>query len=525
MAYCAAFPIKPVSFDQNIGIQGVFGPVGDLYDAFCRLKEPLWRVFQTESIQSPSRHPQRVPPPPVLDSDGVHFPCLCSSLSIALRYAYQMLASLPSSVNSAYDRFANPLLLDQLMAPADDILGNYVRNIYREGPLNDFKFLRCGIQRTLGQGASGRDFIQTHRQVFKEDLARSSFFDSLHSPRRREMLAAVNTELVLRSTGRLEDLLGRFPELRNRPLFAVDGHHIKHATHSPADAEGDYVSANSLYVLCLHSGLLFNLGAVQGDGVRHHEMPVFRQLIGKWLRRRGGKRRGPKPIFAGDPGFVDKEFWTRMALAQDGIEIITRAKVNMNPTVLIHSRWDPAHPANEGVEADLVVQFPGGSLMRMIRYRDPETGAEYEFLTTVSDLAPGLIALIYLMRWRIEKVFDTGKNKLEETKAWAVGEVAQDIRAHFFALTHNLLVMLRRQLEVTTGIREEKVVKKRGAAMKQREIKARESRRKVAGIQRLLPAVVQMTAQFIRTLRNGIVIQMRWHAAIEPLRTSMNSYL
>ena len=83
-------------------------------------------------------------------------------------------------------------------------------------------------------------------------------------------------------------------------------------------------------------------------------------------------------------------------------------------------------------------------------------------------------------RWRIGKVFDTGRNKLEETKGWATGEVAQDIRTHFFALTHNLLVLLRRQLEVTTGIREEKVETKRRKALKKREIKARESGRKVA---------------------------------------------
>ena len=147
------------------------------------------------------------------------------------------------------------------------------------------------------------------------------------------------------------------------------------------------------------------------------------------------------------------------------------------------------------------------------------------FLTTVTDLAPGLIALIYLMRWRIEKVFDTAKNKLGETKGWAVGEIAQDIRAHCFALTHNLLVLLRRHLEVSEGIREEKVMKKRRKAMAEREHKAGETGRRVAAIQRLLPAVVQLTAQFIRTLRNGIAAGIRWLAALEPLRVSMIAYL
>jgi hypothetical protein len=197
----------------------------------------------------------------------------------------------------------------------------------------------------------------------------------------------------------------------------------------------------------------------------------------------------------------------------------------MKPIIYNARGWDTSHPANEGVQGDLLVGFDGACTMRMIWYRDTETGAEYEFLTTVRDLAPGLIALIYLMRWRIEKVFDTGKNKLQESKGWAVGEVAQEIRAHLFALTHNLLVLIRRHLDVSAGIREEKTVRKRAEALLKRETKAQESGNKVAAIHRLLPAVVQLTAQFIRTIRNGIVLRMRWLAALAPLRTSMTAYL
>lgn len=431
----------------------------------------------------------------------------------------------PQSSIPSYDCLSNPQLLDHLMAPADNILKDYVRGVYRDGALDDFKFTRCGVQRTLGQCASGRDFIQMHRELLSEPLARSTFFDSLHSVRRRRVLSELNTQLVLRAGPGLEDLLAQFPELRDRPVYAVDGHHVAHATHSPADDGGDYVSANNLYVLCMHRGLMVNMGDVQGDGVRHHEMPVFRRCILRWLQHQRGKGRGPKPIFVADPAFVDNTFWEQMSTARDGLAIITRTKSNMKPTRHLRLQWDRCHPANEGVLEDVVVVFDGGATMRLIRYRDPENGAEYEFLTTVSDLPPGLIALLYLLRWRIEKVFDTGKNKLEETKGWAVGKIAQEIRAHFFALTHNLLVLLRRQLEVTTGMREEKVVAKRREALKQREIKAQESGRQVAVIQRLLPDVVQLTAQFIRTLRNGILVKIRWQAALEPLRATMKAYI
>jgi len=142
--------------------------------------------------------------------------------------------------------------------------------------------------------------------------------------------------------------------------------------------------------------------------------------------------------------------------------------------------------------------------MRRVRYRDPETGNEYEFLTTVWDLPPGTIALLYLLRWRIEKVFDTGKNKLEETKGWATGEVAHEIQGHFFALTHNLLVLLRWNLLRNHGLREVKLEKKRARWLKKRAESAKTMNREVHPIQWKLPAIVQMSLQFIRMLRNGI---------------------
>ncbi len=62
-------------------------------------------------------------------------------------------------------------------------------------------------------------------------------------------------------------------------------------------------------------------------------------------------------------------------------------------------------------------------------------------------------------------------------------------------------------------------------ALLKRETKAQESGNKVAAIHRLLPAVAQLTAQFIRTIRNGIALQMVWLAALASLQISMAAYL
>lgn len=305
----------------------------------------------------------------------------------------------------------------------------------------------------------------------------------------------------------------------------MDGHHVAHAVHSPDDPKGNKVSSNNLYLLCLHTTLLCNLGAVQGDGRHRHEMPVFRKRIAQWLPRRRTGGAGQAPIFVGDPAYVDNAFWTRMELDGDRARFITRSKANMKPVIYSAYAWNQADPVNEGVLADLLVGFNGAVTMRMIRYRDPETGAEYEFLTNVKDLEPGMIGLLYLARWRIEKVFDTTKNKLEETKSWAVGEVAQEVRAHLVALTHNLLVLLRRDLEVGHGVREEKIERKREQQLVQRETQAKAAGRKVAAAEKLRPAIIQLTAQFIRSLRNGILAGMRWARALELLRASTKAYL
>ena len=70
------------------------------------------------------------------------------------------------------DFHSNPRLLDQVLAPAVHLLGNYVRGVYREGPLDDFRFVRLCICRVLSQAASGRDFLQMAREVLGEEIAR-----------------------------------------------------------------------------------------------------------------------------------------------------------------------------------------------------------------------------------------------------------------------------------------------------------------------------------------------------------------
>jgi len=270
--------------------------------------------------------------------------------------------------------------------------------------------------------------------------------------------------------------------------------------------------------------VLQNIGAVQGGGVRRHEMPVFREQILEWLLRQGPGR-GPVPTLVADPAFIDNSFWIRMTLPRaNRLRVITRLKENMKPMVLDVRTWDVKDSINQGVQTDETVSFNGRDPMRLVRYLDPETGYLYEFLTTVMDLPPGLVAFLYLMRWRIETVFDTAKNKLQEKKSWATGPVAQNIQTHLIALTHNLLVIFREKLNREHGIREVKIEKKRPKAIENRRKAAVKIGRIRPSFHDLLPTVVQMSAQYIRVLRHGLLSSRRWLDSLRSFRRAMEIY-
>lgn len=422
----------------------------------------------------------------------------------------------------------NPLLLDQLLASAYEIAQNYTRS-GRECPgLSDQEFLRLGFQRTLSQSRSGRDFLQQQHEIFEFSVARASFFDSLHSRRRCRFLQEVSWKLYVQGRqNKAADLLSAFPELKGRLVWAGDGHKIQHACHALRDSQGRQVAPNTLYLLCLHSGLLLNLAAVQGDGQYRHEMPVFRQALPEVLRQEfSGRKASRAPLFVLDPAFIDCLFWDQQRQLQAaGALMITRAKDDIAPQEFRERSFDVHDPVNTGVDGDNLVTFAGGQQMRLIYYADPETGEGFQFLTTDLELRPGVIAWLYLLRWRIEKVFDTAKNKLEETKAWATGEVARQVQGHFLALTHNLLVLFRGFLESDFAISDQKLVDKRHRALEQRQKKAEAQGRKLHPYTWKMPAIVQLSLQFIRTLRNQILAKVRFYDALARIRPMLLAYL
>lgn len=410
--------------------------------------------------------------------------------------------------------FDEPTVRSALSAPARRILRDYCRHRRDTPQLSDEQFLRDGFERVLGHFDSGRDFVQD-RQDGGEALALTTWFDALHSPRRAAMVAevAARSYEVFDQFLQPRDWLDAFPELTGRAVWAVDGHHLEHACHAALDPKGEFVTMGLLYGLCLHSGLQRALVPFQGDGVRHHEWPVFKQHLPDWLRQDRGAQ---VPLVIGDPAYIDVLYWAEQKRLRQAC-LITREKEGMKPTVISQYPFDPHDPVNRGVESDEMAGYTHAYLRRIV-FRDPATGERFVFLTTDDRLRPGLIALLYLLRWKIEKVFDVFKNKFHQRKAWANGPVAASTQAHLTALTHNLLTILLATLE-QAGIREKKVERQQA---QRRD--ARPAAQRVPA-QEMVRHAAQLTCQFIRLLRRCLAHHTTWRAALPLFRLRLEAYL
>lgn len=425
-----------------------------------------------------------------------------------------------------------PRVRDKFFEPLMNVFENTCRQKMFCSELSDERFLNIGCDRVLTECSSGRDFLQGLHEVDNDPLARATFFDALSSSRRRLFVEECAFELFCNGAAWLEnrgrDYLEMLPELRNRPVFAADGHQIEHACHSLKDSKQRHVAPNSLYLLCLHTAMFYNLAPVQGNGEYAHEMPVFRRRLPNFHQRLSKRtRKKTPPIWVVDPAYVDNAFWDRLQkLTNFGGRFVMPLKKGINLAPYEDIPFDPEDEMNAGVVAFQKVVFDDETTMRLVQYQDPETGQEYSFLTTIDDLRPGAIAYLYGLRWRIEKVYDTTNNKLHETKEWGRSSCAQEIHSHFLAMTHNLLTLFKDYLELEHNIEEEKLAAKRKKSLDRRQEKAAAQGRRVHPIDMKHPIIVQLSVQFIRCVRNHILrTKTLLKDCIETFRWRLYKYL
>jgi hypothetical protein len=134
---------------------------------------------------------------------------------------------------------------------------------------------------------------------------------------------------------------------------------------------------------------------------------------------------------------------------------------------------------------------------------------------------------LYFLRWKIEKLYDTFKNKLHQTKAWANSAAAAAIRPLFISMTYNLLLWLQHRLRVDFGIADDKVARKFKAHLEHRTDAATVANRTVHPLHAAtLPRrMAQMTAQFIRCVANHLFVSKPFRTIPPAFREAQLVYL
>jgi hypothetical protein len=389
----------------------------------------------------------------------------------------------------------------------------------------DETFIIGGIGRVIEIVQSGRDWVQRLQVRLKCTVSVGTFFQALRSNRRlalTEEVAAHIRDQVDQDCDEKHDPLAEHPELEGFEIFASDGHYEAAATHTKPIA-GKLYAQGFIFSLNLrtHSLSFLTVAQPKEGKKKESEITAMKRLSATQLRLSTPK--GTKVIHVYDPAVIDYRQWFNWKTR--GIYIISREKVNSKASVIGLREFDYQDPRNIGVLADEWVGVFAGIMLRRVRYEDPATGNVFSFLTTEFTLPPGLIAFLYKLRWDIEKCYDEKKNKFLEKKTWATTDTAKSNQAHFLCMAHNLLVLLERKLERDENLRDEKLYEKRAKRLKELKRQIESSGRNANPMVLNCDRITQRSLQFIRWLRNAIVVPTSWNDAIKLLRPLMAKYL
>lgn len=401
----------------------------------------------------------------------------------------------------------------------------YSRSARASDVFSDIDCLETHVMRVVGTYASGRDYLQSIADNEEErNLARTTYFSSLHSKRRRKMIEESEDALFKLLSAEMAfskiDHFKKFPELDGYDITSFDGHYRTHACHAPKDHNKKYRPVGGIFALNMRNGLAQSIITTDFTISKTHEIRAFKKRFGSSFTQ---KRR---MICLADMAYWDGAFWEdAKALKSNGMYIITLMKENLSPVTELEEQFDSNHSYNIGIESVSSVTFRSGATATKIVYRDPETGNEYVYLTTLKDIEPGLIAHLYLHRWKIEKVFDVFKNKLYEQKAWADGEVSADIQASAVAMAYNILLRKQDVVLAEENIFEKKLVKKQKEAIEKRIENAKKKGRSLHPLVQIPHRFFQMSAQYIRHFRNKFHSTKPWRDLIPGFEKAMTAYL
>lgn len=381
--------------------------------------------------------------------------------------------------------------------------------------MNDIDFIRFGLMRCISTVNSGRHFLQTADNVYDEQLPLSTYFNSLKSPRRRQMLEALEEQSYQLHSKTLEesgiDYLKQFPELELYTVEAADGHFIDHACHTKKGENGKAYAAGFIYAMNLRNGLLKPLCCITNGTKRNHEIPALRNQIK--TQNNNNDKQG-KHLYVYDKAVTDHSWWE--VQKSHGNYMISVLKENSVATFFESITFDSKLDINIGVEGYSIYQNKGITFS-LVQYRDPETQTLHRFVTTLPGcINPGTIAMLYFKRWTIEKAFNNSKSDLKEKKAWSSDLNALKNQMRLTAMTYNLM----RVFEEVSKVQAPELIhpsdKKYTKALEKRDQKAKKEGGFVNPLH-FQSRIVRISSYTIRLVQNAIMTGKSLVSVIEAL--------
>ena len=369
--------------------------------------------------------------------------------------------------------------------------------------IDDLSFMRHGLLRCISSVHSGRHYLQITDEIYNESICHSSYFNSVKSKRRMDMVKAVEKqsyqlqEDALSSLG--VDYLNQFPELKEYRVEAADGHFISHACHTEKNSNGKVFAAGFIYALNLRNGLLRPLCVVTNGTERHQEIPVLRSYIEQkndkndWVK---------KNLYIYDKAVTDFAWWDKQK--QMNNFMISMLKDNAVTEFVETIQFDQNNAVNTGVESYGVYRNKK-SAFHMIEYRDPETGLLHKFISTLpKSINPGTIAMLYYKRWTIEKAFNNSKSDLTERKAWSSDLNALKSQMRFTAMAYNIMRFFEETSKANNPEKIHPSDKKYNKALNKRQEVAREKECFVNPLF-FYSRIVRICSFTIRAIQNAIM--------------------
>ena len=383
--------------------------------------------------------------------------------------------------------------------------------------LTDQAWIETGLLRIFSQEPSGRAFLQKLLDSGKSVLKRSHFFETLKSKRRLKLCREVSLSLYEKTkiNNRQADPFAGFAVLNEYDIYAGDGHYHAAASHDVKKSGKKYPTQHFYSIdLRTHALRHLTLADTSGNRKREHDTRALKRLDIETLRQSAPK--GRKVVYVWDRAGIDFFQWFKWKYT-GGIYFISREKKNMELMIMAELGYDTKDPINAGVQSYELVGCSAGVAMHRVVYKCPISGETYSFVTSLTNVPPGLIAYLYKTRWDIEKIFDQVKNKLTEKKAWATSGTAKNMQAQFICIAHNLMLILEQCLK-KEGVENEIENNRRHKRLEKTLASTKTRKDKLPVFLTTPKRPTQRSVKFIRWLRNNLYTNTSWLEAMGALK-------